>query len=169
MRVPCLEDDRCRFTDVDDFWVVHLAKLNRQKVRQKTDFYQVTWMDKNNDKASPINMYRIYSRFYPKNLTLLENPVKLCRMGDNTDYSSLIHDSDYGKHYVDEMIRVFQREGTEKFAKLCIWDNPYLIEAGIHPKLSPWIRMVHWYLRSTQNISEKKVIKLLDKVLKRLF
>lgn len=167
-RVPCLETDRCKYVNVDDFWVVHLAKLNHEKIRQKNDFYQVTWVDKNKEKAKPINMYRGYSKYYPDKLSHLESPVRLCRMGEETDYSYLVQTADYGRHYVEEMVRVFEREGTEKFAKLCIWDNPYLKAAGINPKIPLRIRLMHWYLRNTQQISGKRMIKLFDKVLKRV-
>lgn len=168
-RVPCLEVERCKYVNVDDFWVVHLAKLNRQKVRQKNDFYQVTWVDKNMEKANPINMYRSYSKFYPDQVIHLDESVKLCGMGESMDYSSLVQTTDYGKHYVDEMVRVFKREGTTKFAKLCIWDNPYLIAAGINPQLPIQYRFLHWYLRKTQKFSGKTIVKVIDKMLKLFF
>ena len=166
-RVPCLE--ACKYTNVDDFWVVHLAKLNHQKIRQKNDFYQVTWLDKNKEKANPINMYRSYSKYYPDQLVHLDTPVKLCRKDDPKDYSYLVQTADYGKHYVDEMVRVFEREGTAKFAKLCIWDNPYLKAAGINPRI-PWrYRLLHWYLRKTQPHSSNVIVKGMDKMLKLIY
>ena len=167
MRVPCLETDVCKYVFVDDFWIVHLAKLNHEKIRQKYDFYQVTWLDKNKEKADPINMYREYSKYYPDNIVHLDKPVKLCCMGDNKDYAYLVQTSDYGKHYVDEMVRVFEREGIDKFAKLCIWDNPYLNAAGLSPKLPLKYSLLHWYLRKTQGISNKKIVKTIDKLLKK--
>ena len=167
-RVPCMEQG-WNYIDVDDFWVLHLAKLNRQKIRQKTDFYQVTWVDKNKEKANPIAMYRSYEDRTPSQLTHLDVPVKLCRMGDPTDYSYLVKTSDYGKHFVDEMLRVFEREGTDKFAALCIWDNPYLKAAGVNPHLPLRYKLLHWYLRKTQRFSQKKVVRLMDKVLKRIY
>lgn len=168
-RVPCIEAEWCKYVNVDDFWVVHLAKLNHEKVRQKTDFYQVTWVDKNKEKANPINMYRGYSKYYPDKLWYLDHPVKLCSMGDDRDYSSLVQTADYGKHYVEEMLRVFKREGTDKFAKLCIWDNPYLKAAGVNPRLPLRYRILHWYLRKTQRFASKNVVRLMDKVLKRIY
>lgn len=168
-RVPCLDSGECQYIPVDDFWVVHLAKLNHEKVRQKFDFYQVTWVDKNEEKANPIGMYRGYSKYYPDRLTHLDAPVKLCCMGSGTDHSDLVRTSDYGKHYVDEMVQVFRREGTDKFLKLCIWDNPYLIKAGVKPKIPLKYRMLHSYLRKTQSKSGAKIIKLTDKVLRRLY
>ena len=168
-RIPCIATDRCSYVNVDDFWVVHLAKLNHQKVRQKTDFYQVTCVDKNKEKASAINMYRVYSKYYPDKLVHVDTPVKLCRLGEPTDFSGLVQTADYGKHYVDEMVRVFQREGTAKFAKLCIWDNPYLKTAGVNPRLPLRYRALHWYLRKTQKVSDKTIVKLIDKTLKLFF
>lgn len=165
-RIPCIEN-QCKYINVDDFWVVHLAKLNHQKVRQKYDFYQVTCVDKNRENATPIGMFRSYSKYYPDKIVHLDNPVKLCCIGDDKDYSCLVRTSDYGKHYVDEMVKVFQREGTEKFLKLCIWDNPYLKEAGFSPKIPLKYRLLHFYLRKTQQHSDSKFIKLLDKMLKR--
>ena len=166
MRVPCLETDVCKYVFVDDFWIVHLAKLNHEKIRQKYDFYQVTWLDKNKEKVDPINMYREYSKYYPDNIVHLDKPVKLCCMGDNKDYAYLVQTSDYGKHYVDEMVRVFEREGIDKFAKLCIWDNPYLKAAGFSPKLQLKYRLLHWYLRKTQGNSNKETVRAIDKLLK---
>lgn len=168
-RVPCLEGDEVKYVNIDDFWVVHLAKLNHQRIRQKFDFYQVTWVDKNQEKANPIGMYRGYNKYYPDNLLHLEQPVKLCCKGDSTDYSYLVQSSDYGKHYVDEMVQVFRREGTEKFLKLCIWDNPYLKAAGINPQI-PWkYRLLHSYLRKTQHKVNNRWVRFTDKVLKRLY
>ena len=168
-RVPCLETDRCDYINVDDFWVVHLAKLNHEKTRQKYDFYQVTCIDKNPGRVNPINLYRGYSKFYPDNLTYLDNPVKLCCKGEPTDYSSYVKTSDYGKHYVDEMIQVFKREGVDKFLKLCIWDNPYLVAAGVTPKIPLKYLILHNYIKKTQNRSRSKTVKLLDRVLKYVY
>lgn len=168
-RIPCLETDRCQYVVVDDFWVIHLAKLNHNRIRQKLDFYQVTWVDKNPEKVNPIRMYRGYSKFYPDHLSKLDSPVKLCCKGDTKDYSSLIKASDYGKHYVDEMLQVFKREGTEKFMQLCIWDNPYLIAAGVKPRIPLKFRLLHTYLRKSQSRSESTAVKMIDKILKRIY
>ncbi len=168
-RVPCLETSRCQYVPVDDFWVVHLAKLNHERIRQKYDFYQVTWVDKNKEEGDPILMFRGYSKYYPENLVHLDKPINLCCAGSSEDYSSLARTTDYGSHYVDEMVRVFRREGTEKFLKLCIWDNPYLIKAGITPRIPFRFRILHAYLRKTQSIADGKCVKFMDKVLRRVY
>ena len=168
-RIPCLDTSICQYIDVDDFWVVHLAKLNHERIRQKFDFYQVTWIDKNKDKANPIRMYRGYNKYYPDNLSQLDAPVKLCCKGNPEDLSCLVKTSDNGKHYVDEMVQVFNREGTDKFLKLCIWDNPYLTDAGIHPNIPLRFKLLHSYLQRTQPKADRKMVRIMDKVLTRVY
>jgi hypothetical protein len=81
----------------------------------------------------------------------------------------MVKTSDYGKHYVEEMMQVFEREGTDKFLRLCIWDNPYLIEAGVTPTIPVKYKLLHSYLRTTQTKADSRVINLIDKVLKLLY
>ena len=152
---------------IDDIRFVHLAKLNKVRTQNKLDFYQVTWADKNPMKAKPISFYRTYSRYYPKGVILLQQPVKLTCKGDNTDYSSLVKSADYGKHYIDEMIQVFEREGYDKFLKLNIWNNLYLLERGINPHRPLHVRLIHWYLNHTNGALFS--IRLIDYLLKNLF
>jgi hypothetical protein len=66
-------------------------------------------------------------------------------------------------------VQVFKREGTDKFLKLCIWDNPYLIEAGIHPSIPIGLKILHSYLRRTQPKANRKLVGFLDKVLTRVY
>ena len=167
-RVPCLEESRAQYVMIDDIRFVHLAKLNKVRTQNKLDFYQVTWADKNPMKAKPISFYRAYSKYYPNESLVLPQPVKLTCKGDNTDYSCLIKSADYGKHYIDEMIQIFEREGFDKFIKLNIWDNLYLIQRGIHPLRPLSVRIVHWYLRKTTG-KINFLIKLFDKVLNKFF
>lgn len=161
-RVPCLEESRAQYVMIDDIRFVHLAKLNKVRTQNKLDFYQVTWTDKNPMKAKPVSFYRTYSRYYPESVIFSHHPVKLTCKGDDTDYSSLVKTADYGKHFIDEMIQVFEREGYDKFLKLNIWRNPYLLERGVNPHIPVTIRILHWYLGKT---SRNGVFKYIDKVL----
>lgn len=166
-RVPCLEEERAEYVMIDDIRFVHLAKLNKVRTQNKLDFYQVTWVDKNPTKARPISFYRNYSRYYPDNLQTLQEPVRLTCKDDSQDYASLVQTADYGKHYVDEMIQVFERAGYERFVKLNIWGNPYLRERGVNPHRPLSVRILHWYLNNTNNF--RYFVHFLDKILNRLW
>ena len=56
----------------------------------------------------------------------------------------------------------------EKYLKLDIWDNPFLKAAKINPRFPVHIRIIHWYLKKTQRITDKKIVKWVDKLLKLL-
>lgn len=165
-RVPCIE--QCRYTEIEDIRFVHLGSLNRQRVRNKLDFYQVVNIDKNPDKANPVNMYRAYTKAICHQSPRLDRPVRLCQMGTDNNLTQYLHSSDNGQHYIDEMTAIFQREGYKKFFSLCIWDNVDLINAGIKPTLPLYIKLIHRYLKATQPSYHSSLIKLTDKLIKHL-
>lgn len=168
-RVPCLEEDRTKYITIDDIRFVHLAKLNKVRTQNKLDFYQVTWADKNQEKAKPITFYRGYNDFYPLGVQYINNPVQLTCMGSEVPINDMVKTADIGQHYIDEMVAVFKREGTDKFIKLGIWDNPHLAKVFPIPHRPFYVKQVHSYLRATQNIHRKLIIRAIDKVLKRFF
>ena len=127
-RVPCIEGSRCRYIEVGDIRFVHLGNLNTARVRNKLDFYQVVNFDKNPRRANAVSMYRSYHAGAPAGLAELPVAVRLWQAEGGGDASLLLRQSDYGKHYIDEMEAIIRREGTSKFRSLCIWENPYLKE-----------------------------------------
>lgn len=168
-RVPCLEDSRCSYINIDDIQFVHLAKLNHRRTQNKTDFYQVVNFDKNEKKANPVAMYRSYNTFYPPKVNYNSIPVKLYCVGETTDYSHLVRQSDNGQHYIEEIKNIVSRKGIQPFKALGIWENPDIKNAGITANI-PWnIQLLHTYLRKTQSYHHNKLIKVFDKILKRLF
>lgn len=168
-RVPCLEVNRTNYVLIDDIRFVHLAKLNKVRTMNKFDFYQVTWADKNPEKPKPITFYRGYNDFYPQDIQHLQNPIQLTCMGDTSPINYLVKSSDIGQHYIDEMVAVFQREGTKKFIPLAIWNNPYLKKSFPTPHISFRFRFLHYYLRKTQSIHHNKFIRLIDKLFKIIY
>ena len=165
-RVPCLEATRCKYTYINDIYFTHLANINSRRVRNKLDFYQVVNMDKNPNKANPINLYRSYYQQLHHTAPHLNSPIKICTMNGSQTLNTLVQNSDNGQHYIDEMIRIFQREGYEKFMPLCIWDNPDLLAAGINCLPPLPLHILHWYLKSTQKKYQSLPIRIIDKLLK---
>lgn len=168
MRVPCLPIERAEYVMIPDIPFVHLSFINPTRTRNKQDFYEVSTLAKLKEPKSAVTMFRTYHRPSPK-VRLLENEAALyCKGNQGFNASQLVNGTDVGQYYLDEMLAIFGRDGTGKYLKLCIWDNPYLKAAGVNPKLPPGIRLLHWYLRKTQGVSGKWLVKAFDKVLKRL-
>lgn len=169
-RVPCIEADRSRYIMIDDIRFIHLARLYNTRTRNKLDFYQVVWADKNKQKYSPISMFREYTQYYPANLETLPNDINL--VGQEGILNARIKQNDIGQHYVDEMIRIISRDGCiRKFKALFIWDNVYLQKAfpGVSESRPFYMKAVNYYLSKTQRIKDCLIIILIDKVLKKIY
>ena len=168
MRIPCLSPSLVKYVQISDIKFVHLARLNLVRQKNKEDFYQVSSITKLNKRISPVTLFRNYN--HPDSITeKLQNEVLLCSKDQQEDVRPLVRNDDFGKYYIDEMVGIFNREGVEKVLKIDIWDNSYLKAAGINPRIPLKYRWLHSYLRKTRQNSNKKHIKFLDKVLKRVF
>ena len=166
-RVPCLEGERCRYTMIEDIRFVHLGNLNMYRMRNKLDFYQVVNFDKNPHKSSPLSLFRSYTRMLDFSAPRLDTPMRLTT-ADGHDITPLVRTSDHGQHYIGEMVAILQREGTRKFKKLCIWDNPDLRAAGIDYRPPLHIRIFHKYLKVTQRHVGSLPVRIIDKLLKKI-
>jgi len=166
-RVPCLEGEKCKYTMIEDIHFVHLGNMNRHRMRNKLDFYQVVNIDKNPQKSSPLSMYRNYTLAVNMTAPIVSPPIHLTTK-TGVDITPKVHLSDHGQHYIDEIVSILKREGYHKFRKLCIWDNPYLRASGISYSPPFYIRLLHGYLKHTQPYCSKFVIRVIDKILKKL-
>jgi len=165
MRIPCLPTSRASYIQVEDIKFVHLARLNLVRQKNKEDFYQVSSVAKLQKRMSAVTLYRNYN--HPDSIVeSLQHEISLCSKGNLIDVCPLVRLDDIGQYYIDEMISIFNREGVDKFLKLDIWDNAYLKKTGYNPKIPLKYRLLHSYLRKTQQHSSNKFVKLLDKMLK---
>ena len=170
VRVPCLEADRCRYETIDDIRFVHLGNLNRRRMRNKLDFYQVVNHDKNQHKSNPINLYRSYTdcvNFSLPASSKLPRPVQLTTLG-GTDITHLLRSTDPGEHYIKEISNILAREGCRKFRWLFIWDNPDLRSAGITYQPPQPARLIYRYLKATQKHHQSLLIKAVDYLIKKV-
>lgn len=166
MRVPCPSTDRARYVKIDDIKFVHLANLNRIRQNNKKVFYQVHTIANLLGEKSAVSIYRSYNP-HLQDVYALEREASLRELVFGKDVKNLVKTDDIGQYYIDEILSIFKREGINKFLKLDIWDNPYLKAAGVSPKVPLKYTLLHWYLRKTKEISDKKTVKAIDKLLKR--
>jgi hypothetical protein len=165
MRLPCLPTARASYILLDEIKFVHLARLNLVRQENKRAFYQVSSVAKLKKRMSAIGLYRDYNPYQPET-EIMDDDIVLYTANDNVDARDMIKAGDIGQHYIDEMVRIFQRDGYKKYMKIDIWDNPYLINAGIVPKVPLRYKALHAYLRKTQPMAYKMAIRLLDRILR---
>lgn len=165
MRFPCLPTTRASYILIDDIQFVHLARLNLARQENKRAFYQVSSVAKLQKWMSAIGLYRSYHTSQPETKSL-EKDVILYVASDGGDARAMVKTGDIGQYYIDEMVRIFQRDGYKKYLKIDIWDNPYLIQAGVTPRVPLKFKALHSYLRKTQYRAENKSVRLMDWALK---
>lgn len=168
MRVPCLSLDQVSYVEIPDIKFIHLARLNLVRQKNKEDFYQVSSVAKLKKRVSAVTAFRSYHQDYP-DLCTLEPAATLYAMGSDENMAGLVKLDDFGPYYIDEMKAIFKRDGYDKYLKLDIWENPYLKAEGIAPKIPLKYRWLHAYLRKTQPVSSRFVIRVLDKLLKYIY
>ena len=167
MRVPCRPSFKVSCIEIQDIKFVHLARVNLIRQRNKEDFYQVSSVSKLKKRISAVSAFRQYHHTNPRTITL-EKEARLYVKGTEIDARNLVKMEDYGQYYIDEMKAIFKRDGVQRYLKLDLWDNPFLKEAGVNPRIPLGYRLLHSYLRKTQSMAGRGVIGLLDKVLKRI-
>lgn len=160
-RIPCTTT--ARYVNIDDIRFVHLNGLNTARNQNKLALYQIASILRG---ANSVSIYRT-NHSIPKKYPIA-NEIPLTDATGN-DIKPLVHTSDHGQHYIDEIVSILQREGFRKFKKLCIWDNPDLRAAGVNYRPPILIRMVHRYLHATQPRYDSLVIKAIDKALSLFF
>ena len=165
MRIPCLPTTRASYVLIEDIQFVHLARLNLARQNNKEAFYQVSSVAKLQERMSAVGLFRFYHSQTPV-INPLEKDVVLYAANNGVDVRELVRMGDIGQYYIDEMIRIFQRDGYKKYLKIDIWDNPYLIEAGVKPKVPLKYKVLHAYLRRTQPWVDRKSVRLFDRFLR---
>ena len=165
MRFPCLPTTRASYILFDEIKFVHLARLNLVRQKNKEAFYQVSSVAKLQKRMSAVGLYRFYNPSQPETETL-EDDVVLYTLNSDVDARDLVKTGDIGQYYIDEMVRIFQRDGFKKYLKIDIWDNPYLIKAGVEPKIPLRHKILHTYLRKTHPWANKTIVRLMDRILK---
>ena len=167
MRIPCMPSEQVAYIEIPDIVFVHLARLNLVRQKNKEDFYQVSSVGKLQNRFSAVSAFRLY--YHPNPATeILEQNLELYALGSDENMAHLVMHEDYGRYYIEEMKAIFQRDGIGKYLKLDIWNNPYLKEAGINPKMPLRFKLLHCYLRKTQSVSGKMMVRIMDKVLKQI-
>lgn len=162
MRIPYPIEEKHMFY-VDEFLVLHLAYLNSFRVNAKRRFYK--FVDWSLNHRSIIKLSRSYAQhktdpIYPLNDYMLYTIGK-----HSVDFFNLV-DKSSTKFWFDEyIVDRFGNYPKEKISKLDIWQKDFCEIYNIKDNRSLFIKLVHYYLNLTVEISNAFVIKAIDKIL----
>jgi hypothetical protein len=167
MRIPYPVEEKQMYY-VDDFRVLHFAYLNQHRVASKRRFYQ--FVDWEMNHRHPIVLSRSYAQT-KKGDQVLALPDEFLYHLEKHGFDILkLVDTEAAKCYMDDyIVERFPRHSMKELRKLDIWDDVFLDTYHLDDPQCKGDKWVHSYLRKTAMKKDKKAIRLIDKVLKKLY
>jgi hypothetical protein len=157
---------------IEDISFIHFARVNDKRQKNKEIFYQVSTAYKE-DSYSGIKLFRHYQTYKPiKDSDVYDLPVDMYDFYHNhqLDLMSEINLVDIGQHYIDAVKEMFNVKGIKHFTKLDIWSDDFIEILDLHIDPRSFIdKIVIAYLKLTKRYANTILVKVVDKLLKRIY
>jgi len=171
MRIPYPINADSGYYQVKDFKVFHFAWIDKKRTESKSRFYQCLVSLKESNEHF-ISLFRSYHKKKEKTKLI---PPEWIENYQKTNFVLFDQLSPTRSLYWYDMVvkEQFEKHGFSKFKYLDIWDKNWIAEMKnnlvITDPRNLYIKFIHAYLRATQNISSSIPIRLVDKLLKKMF
>lgn len=167
MRIPYPIEEKQMYY-VNDFRVLHCGLLDINRIAAKNRFYQ--FVDWEMNHRSSISLGRSYSQHYKKNIShdvqhILENEA----IAFPFDFWSLIEMDATHTWFDDYIYERINNYPLFVLRKLDIWDDDFMHYYDVKDPRSFVDRMVHWYLHCTSSCKNNIIIRVIDKILKKVY
>lgn len=154
---------------IEDISFLHFHDTNTLRQRNKTLFYQISeWAHPTNKRGGIYSNRRWINKKSFKYLPLPADAYQFYELHGLNLWENL-NLNDGGAHYEKVVQDKIREKGEEFFCKLDIWNADFLLKFNLKDQRRPIDKLMHWYLRKTQNIANTWIIKGLDKVLKLIY
>ena len=150
---------------IDEIFFLHFAHTNVLRMKNKNRFYQVSTISKLK-KYSGVGFYRMYHPLRINDKCILPNNVFDYYIKHGLQITEYINLKDYGIHYTSSVLKYINDFGVKKFAKLDIWDSEFLKINNLKDPRTWYHKLLHKYLRITNNLQNNFVIKNIDRIIK---
>ena len=153
---------------IDDICFVHFARVNALRQRNKERFYQIS-------QSAPMGKYsgvRFYRQYHPVlEETFYEVPTDTYAYYETNgiDVMTLLNLQDEGRHYTEAVLCKIEEKGIEYFKKLDVWEQSFLRNNNLQDPRTWWDKMMHTYLRATNKYAKTLFIRIIDKLLKKIY
>lgn len=154
--------------NIYDFHSLHFARVNKKRQANKERFYQLSTLEKRDE--SGVNMFRLYNEAERKD-TLYAVPDSAYEFytKNGVNLHQLVDYSDEGEYYLQECRNILSRNDIRKFHKLDIWSQDFCKKMGVESPRMLIDNIMSVYLKITGPYRKSKIVKLLDKIVKRFY
>ena len=149
-----------------DFPILHFGYYNEKNIYVKHRYYQMLDYDKTHHSAIALSRY--YHFIPQKDPDYSNRPVvKQEWFWRKFDIFALV-DTESTPVLIQECKKYIDKNGIQHYAKLDIWDEPFMSYVGVSDPRSWWIKLLHKYLGLTYTKRSRWYVQVVDKVLKRI-
>jgi hypothetical protein len=166
MRIPYPIEEKQNYY-IEDFFVLHFQHFFPERNKSKQRFY--TFVDYSLNKRSIVKLNRTYSpRKNKDRLQILKS--NMLYLKDIHDFNLFeIIDTKKSKFWFDlYIVERIKQNGLNHYNKIDIWNRDFLKEYNYSDPRSVLVKLLHFYLRCTQNFSHFLFIRGVDKILKKM-
>lgn len=166
MRIPYPSHEKQIFY-INDFRVLHLAYLSSVRVNAKRRFYK--FIDWELNHLSPIKYSRSYAQT-KKECSINKIPNEFLYNTNQHGFNLFdLVDLNTSELWYDQYVsKNMMKYSSNSLSKLDIWDSEFLNQFQIKDIRSCWIKLIHKYLKNTQNLTDKLFVRIIDKILIKL-
>lgn len=150
---------------ISDISFLHFARVNVKRQHNKERFYQVSTVSKLH-KYSGIGFYRQYHPLMDEEFFEIPKDAYKAYKDNGIYINNLLNLEDEGQHYTDNVKKYISECGISKFAKLDVWDKDFLKKNNIDDPRNILHKILHFYLRITNEYQKTILIRSIDKMLK---
>lgn len=167
MRIPYPIEEKQMYY-VDDFRVLHLAYLNPFRTKAKRRFY--CFVDWELNHRAPITLARTYAQTKKNDLVeFLQDSMMYSKDKDGFDLFPLIDVCGRKSWFDDYVINRISRYPKKQLRKLPIWEKGFRVNNDLKDPRTPLDKLVHDYAHWTRFRSGSLVVRVIDKVLKKVY
>lgn len=165
MRIPYPIEEKQMYY-VKDFRVLHLAYINQSRVAAKLRFYK--FVDLTLNGRNIVTLSRSYNKIKKEKIYHLDTKY-VYSLDENGftlfDQVNMTSNRFWFDDYVYERIK---NENDKRIHKLDIWEKEFVDTFELIDQRSFLIKLLHTYLRATNKYQDHILIRIIDKILKRL-
>lgn len=167
MRIPYPIEEKQMYY-VNDFRVLHCGLLDVERIAAKNRFYQ--FVDWEMNHRSPISLGRSYAQHYKKNIRHdMQYTLESEAIAFPFDFWSLIEMHATHTWFDDYIYERINNYPSATLRKLDIWDDDFLHYYKVLDPRNIVDKLIHRYLHNTSSNKHNIIIRVIDKILKKIY
>jgi len=166
MRIPYPIEEK-QMVYVRDFKVLHFQYIFPERNLSKQNFYKLVDYTVNKRSAVKISRTNFEKKIKTKQFELTDDMIYVEEI-NGFNLFDLIDTNSRNFWFDSYVVERIQQNGIAAYKYIDIWNKSFLERYDFKDPRNCFIKLLHFYLRRTQNISNSFLIRIIDKIIKKI-